>query len=226
MSPGIAEPKGTGSQAVAHEPGTQEEPQPHPGISGRRRGVRRWFRRLLRSLLTLAIALVILFVAGVAADAALHQVERTTTSSASYTGIDEIDLTVEGDGLTAVHGSPSIGHGVKVDFTDRATVFDPPQRTLSQVGDVLTITERCPDSQCSSDLDLTTGPNTELRIREGDADRMAQAGLSLSGIDGPVTLYAVPATVTVTGSSALITGLVVGKLECDYPAICLVQTVS
>lgn len=237
MSPGTTEPRGTGSHTVAQEPGTQETAAPagtsdaagesgSPAPISGRRGLRGWLRALLRSLVTLVVTLVVLFVLGVAADAALHQVERTTTSTASYTGVAEIDLTVEGDGAITVHGSQSIGSGARVDFSDRATVFDPPQRTMTQVGDVLTITERCPDSRCSADLDLTIAPDTVLRIREGGADRIAHAGVTLTGLDGPVTLYAVPASVKVVNSSVLVSGLVVGSMSCDYPAICLVQTVS
>jgi hypothetical protein len=226
MSLGSEEPKGAGSQTIAEQTGqdsTQEQPRVSPQ---RRRGVRGWFQALLRSFGTVIITLVVLFVLGVTGSVALHQVERTTTATTPFSGVTEIDITVDGDGSLDIQGSQTAGNTVAVTTTDRATVFDPPQRTMVVVGSVLAITEHCPDSQCSSDLAVTAGPEVALRIHAGGAVRTSNANLSLSNLTGPITLYAAPATVTVSNTSSLVTGLVIGSLDCRSPAVCLVQTAA
>ncbi|MGH3416153.1 MAG: hypothetical protein ACRDSS_06790 [Actinocrinis sp.] len=182
-----------------------------------------WFTALGRALLVVVVTLGILALLGYAADVALHHVTRTSHVTSSYDHIYEVDVIVDGDGSVAVTGTPSAQHNVTLHEDDTSTTFGHPQRATSLIGGTLYIAVHCPDSLCSTDLNLTATPDTHVNIRVGNALRLDKAAIDIRGMTGPVNLSAWPANVTVAGSTSTVTGMVAGSLQCGEPAVCIVQ---
>jgi hypothetical protein len=194
-----------------------------PEAAARRGGVRLWFAALFRALFIIVLTLAILAALGYAVDVALHRITRTSHSTATYPHVSQVEVIVDGDGSVAVTGTPSADHNVTLDEADRSTVLGQPQRAISVIGGTLFVAVRCPDSLCTADLALAAPPDVHVNIRVGNALRLDHAAVTVSNLTGPVDVSAWPANVTVTNSSSLVTGMVAGSVNCDEPAVCIVQ---
>ncbi|MBS2965112.1 hypothetical protein KGA66_18790 [Actinocrinis puniceicyclus] len=194
-----------------------------PEAAVERSGVRVWFAALFRALFVIVLTLAVLAALGYAGDIALHRLTHTSRSNATYAHIYEVDIVVDGDASVSVTGTQSSARQVTLDETDKSTVFDSPQRAVSVIAGTLFVSVRCPDSRCTTDLALTTSPDTRVTINAGNAFHLDLARVDVKNLAGPVDLSAWPAKVTVQDSSSLVTGMVAGSLVCNAPAVCIVQ---
>jgi hypothetical protein len=201
-----------------------------PGEADESSGIRLWFRALWRSLIAIVVTLAVLAVIGFTTDVILHRVTHTSHTDATYTGISEVEIVLDGDGAVSVSGLPSGGSNAAqpVDFneTDSSTMFDHPQRTVDRIGGTLYIAVHCPDSLCAANLSVSVPAATPVTLRVGNALRLDRATVTINGMSGPIDLAAWPAKVSVTDSTSTVTGDVAGTLSCSAPSICIVQLVG
>jgi hypothetical protein len=189
-----------------------------PGSGGRGGKVRIWFAALLRSATALVLTLVILALCAGIADVVLHVTRHTSSNSASFAGINAVDVVLDGDVSLNVVGQTDGGSTVALAATDTSTPFDDPTRSASVVGGTLYLTERCPDSRCTSQLTLTLNTNDQVNVVAGNALRLTDAVIDIRGIDGQASVQADPGTLIVTNT--IVTGAVIGVVECDSVVDC------
>jgi hypothetical protein len=192
------------------------EPAASPAAPGGR--IRTWFGALLRSAIALVITLAVLAVAGGITDVVLHITRHTSTNSTSYTGIDGVVVVLDGDISLKVTGRPQQGGATTLSAVDTSTPFDDPSRTDDVIGGTLYLTESCPDSRCSVQLDLTVNTDDTVNVVAGNGLRLDESVVELDGIVGQTTVYADPAKVIVQNTIA--TGAVLGQVECDTVVDC------
>ena len=180
--------------------------------------VRIWFAALLRSATALVLTLVILAICGVVADVVLHVTRHTSSSSTTFTGVNAVDVVLDGDVSVSVVGQSNGGLAATLAAVDTSTPFDDPARSTSVIGGTLYVTERCPDSRCTSQLTLTVNTNDQVNIVSGNALRLNDAVIDVSGIVGQTSVQAAPGKLIVT--STIVTGAVIGVVECDTEVDC------
>lgn len=187
--------------------------------------VRIWFTALLRSAIVLVVTLAVLTVLGGVTDVVLHETRHSSSSTTAYSAIDAVNVVLDGDISLNVVGRADGGSGATLAAVDTSTPFDDPIRTTAVVGGTLYLTERCPDSRCSAQLTLTLDTNDEVSVVAGNALRLNNAVIDIEGIVGKVTVKAAPGKLIVTNT--IVTGAVVGTVECDTEVDCRgVATVS
>jgi hypothetical protein len=219
---GAESPPGSGSAAAASpgpaEPAGTTAVEDHSG-SGRRGGkIRIWFAALLRSATALVLTLVILALCAGVADVVLHVTRHTSSNSASFAGIDAVDVVLDGDVSLNVVGQTDGSSTATLAAIDTSSPFDDPTRSASVVGGTLYLTERCPDSRCTSQLTLNLNTNDQVNIVAGNALRLTDAVIDIRGIDGQTSVQADPGTLIVTNT--IVTGAVIGIVECDTEVDC------
>ena len=184
--------------------------------------VRIWFAALLRSATALVLTLVILAICGVVTDVVLHVTRHSSSASATFSGINAVDVVLDGDVSLSVVGQTesgsAAGSNVTLAAVDTSTPFDDPIRSASVIGGTLYVTERCPDSRCTSQLTLTLDTNDQVNIVAGNALRLNDAVIDLTGIDGQTNVQVAPGKLIVTNT--IVTGAVIGTVECDTDVDC------
>jgi hypothetical protein len=180
--------------------------------------VRIWFAALLRSATALVLTLVILAICGVVADVVLHVTRHTGSSSTTFSGINAVDVVLDGDVSLSVVGQSNGGSAATLAAVDTSTPFDDAARSTTVIGGTLYVTERCPDSRCTSQLTLTVNTNDQVNIVSGNALRLNDAVIDVSGIDGQTSVQAAPGKLIVTNT--IVTGAVIGVVECDTVVDC------
>ena len=213
-----AEPPPTGSAdtgtagagaagAAAEEPGGEQ--------GGK---VRIWFRALLRSATALVLTLVILAICGGVADVVLHVTRHVSSHSTTYSGVEAVEVVLDGDVSLNVVGKPDGTANATLAAVDTSTPFDDPSSSASVIGGTLYLTERCPDSRCTSQLTLTLNTNDQVDIVAGNALRLDDAVIDINGIDGQTHVRVAPGKLVVTNT--VVTGAVIGLMECDTEVDC------
>ena len=188
--------------------------------SGARGGrVRIWFAALLRSATALVLTVVILALCAGVADVVLHVTRHTSSSSTNFAGVDVVDVVLDGDVSLNVVGETDADSTATLAAVNTSTPFDDPTRSASVIGGTLYLTERCPDSRCTSQLTLTLNTNDQVNIVAGNALRLTDAVIDIRGIDGAASVQADPGTLIVTNT--IVTGAVIGIMECDTDVDCL-----
>lgn len=185
------------------------------GFSGR---TRIWFAALLRSAFALVLTLVVLALFGGVTDVVLHVTRHTSSNSASFNGIDAVNVVLDGDISLTVLGRPGRGTTASLSAVDTSTPFDDPVRSTNVIGGALYLTESCPDSRCTAQLTLMLNANDHVNVIAGNALRLNQSVIDFNGISGNATVQAAPAKLIVT--STIVTGAVFGTIECDTFADC------
>jgi hypothetical protein len=214
-SAGTAGSTGTAETAATTEPAVGGD----PSGSGRRRGkVRIWFSALLRSATALVLTIVILALCAGVADVVLHVTRHTSSNSASFAGVTAVDVVLDGDVSLNVVGQANGDSAATLATVNTSTPFDGPTRAVSVVGGTLYLTERCPDSRCTSQLTLTVNTNDQVDIVAGNALRLSDAVIDIRGIDGQASVQADPGTLIVTNT--IVSGAVIGIVECDTEVDC------
>jgi hypothetical protein len=213
---------GTGSTGTAEtaETAVGEDGSSDSGSgSVRRRGkVRIWFSALLRSATALVLTIVILALCAGVADVVLHVTRHTSSNSASFAGVTAVDVVLDGDVSLNVVGQTNGDATATLATVNTSTPFDDPTRSASVVGGTLYLTERCPDSRCTSQLTLTLNTNDQVNIVAGNALRLTDAVIDIRGIDGQASVQADPGTLIVTNT--IVSGAVIGIVECDTQVDC------
>jgi hypothetical protein len=199
--------------AQAQDPETEAGSPP----ANRPDRIRSWFAALGRALTALVITLVVLGLLGGVTDVVLHEVRHTDTGTSSYQDIDAVVVVLDGDVSLNVVGNAS-GSTATLTTADTSTTFDDPVRTVDLIGATLYLTERCPDSQCSAQLNLTVQPSTDVSVVAGNALRLDDAVIDIDGITGQASIIASPAKVFI--ASTVASGAVLGTLSCDSNADC------
>jgi hypothetical protein len=211
-----AEPPPSGSaEALGSAAGAPEG----EGSGARGGRVRIWFAALLRSATALVLTIVILALCAGVADVVLHVTRHTSSSSTNFTGIDAVDVVLDGDVSLNVVGETDADSTATLAAVNTSTPFDDPTRSASVIGGTLYLTERCPDSRCTSQLTLTLNTNDQINIVAGNALRLTDAVIDIRGIDGAASVQADPGTLIVTNT--IVTGAVIGIMECDTDVDCL-----
>ncbi|HTJ70262.1 MAG TPA: hypothetical protein VL551_22185 [Actinospica sp.] len=185
------------------------------GFSGR---ARIWFAALLRSATVLVLTLVVLAILGGVTDIVLHETRHTSTNTASYSGIRAVDIVLDGDISLTVLGKSGNQTGVVLNAVDTSTPFDDPVRMTTVIGGTLYLTERCPDSRCTAELTLMLDASDQVDVVAGNALRIDQAVIDFNGMTGKATVQAAPGKLIVTNT--VVTGAVMGQVECDKFADC------
>jgi hypothetical protein len=205
---GTTEPAGTAADEDGSGPGP------------RRRGgkVRIWFAALLRSATALVLTIVILALCAGVADVVLHVTRHTSSNSARFAGVTAVDVVLDGDVSLNVVGQADGDSTATLATVNTSTPFDGPTRAASVVGGTLYLTERCPDSRCTSQLTLTVNTNDQVDIVAGNALRLSDAVIDIRGIDGQASVQADPGTLIVTNT--IVSGAVIGIVECDTEVDC------
>ena len=203
-----------------------QEPETEAGSAATQRSdrIRAWFAGLGRALIALVATLVVLGLLGGITDVVLHEVRHTATASATYQNVNSVVVVLDGDvSLTVVGGAADSTATLNV--SDTSTPFDDPVRTTDLIGTTLYLTERCPDSRCSSQLSLKVRSDTAVSVTAGNAMRLGSSVIDLDGLTSSATVTAAPAKVIVT--STVVTGAVLGTLTCDTVADCVgIETVK
>jgi hypothetical protein len=212
-----------GTQALAAEPlpagsGAGGAAVEEAGSESRGGKVRIWFAALLRSATALVLTLVILSILGVVADVVLHVTRHTSSHSTVFSGIDAVNVVLDGDVSLSVVGQSNGGSAATLAAVDTSTPFDDPSRSTSVIGGTLYVTERCPDSRCTSQLTLTINTNDQVNIVAGNALRLNDGVIDISGIDGQTNVQVAPGKLIVTDT--IVTGAVIGMVECDTVVDC------
>lgn len=191
---------------------SSEQAQPRNGK------VRIWLAALLRFVIVLVVTLAVLAVFGGVTDVVLHETRHSSSSTTTYSAIDAVDIVLDGDISLNVIGRADGGSGATLAAVDTATPFDDPIRTTAVIGGTLYLTERCPDSRCTAQLTLTLDTNDEVSVVAGNALRLNNAVIDIEGIVGKATVKAAPAKLIVTNT--IVTGAVIGAMECDSDVDC------
>lgn len=195
-----------------------QEPETEAGSAPSRPDrIRAWFAALGRALTALVITLVVLGLLGGVTDVVLHEVRHTDTSTSAYQDVSSVVVVLDGDVSLTVVGNAT-GSTATLTASDTSTPFDDPVRTTDLIGATLYLTERCPDSRCTSQLSLTVRPDTNVSVVAGNALRLDSSVIDLDGITGQATVMAAPAKVFISGTVA--SGAVLGTLSCDSDADC------
>jgi len=214
----VAEPPPSGSAGAVGSVGLAGDADDgEPGTRGGK--VRIWFRALLRSATALVLTIVILAICAGVADVVLHVTRHTSSSSTSFAGIDAVDVVLDGDVSLNVIGQTESDSTATLAAVNTSTPFDDPTRSASVIGGTLYLTERCPDSRCTSQLTLTLNTNDQVNIVAGNALRLTDAVINIREIDGQASVQAAPGTLIVTNT--IVTGAVIGIVECDTEVDCL-----
>ena len=218
-STGTAKAAGTAETTVG-EDGSDSGPGSGSGSAPVHRGgkVRIWFSALLRSATALVLTIVILALCAGVADVVLHVTRHTSSSSASFAGVTAVDVVLDGDVSLNVVGQTNGDSSATLATVNTSTPFDDPTRSASVVGGTLYLTERCPDSRCTSQLTLTLNTNDQVDIVAGNALRLTDAVIDIRGIDGQTNVQADPGTLIVTNT--IVSGAVIGIVECDTEVDC------
>ena len=155
----------------------------------------------LRTLRTVAI--IGFIVAGLVALGVflIHRYPRTSHTSATYSGVQRVTIALEGGATVNVHGGT--GDEVLVHTTDRANLFDPPQRQNDVVGGGLFIVGRCKNTNCHMAYDVTVPMDTQIDI-ELDHSVSSQDSISVSDLDAPVNLFTSLGNVSLTRLSGTV----------------------
>lgn len=178
-----------------------------------------WFSALLRSAAALVLTLAVLAVLGGVTDVVLHETRHTSSNSATFAGISAVEVVLDGDISLTVLGKPGMNGqpSVTLNAVDTSTPFDDPVRTTSVIAGTLYLTEHCPDSRCTAQLTLMLNADDEVDVVAGNALRMDQAVIDFNGMDR-ASVQAAPAELVVTDT--IVTGAVIGQMECDKVADC------
>jgi hypothetical protein len=219
-SSGSASAATAGSTGTAETTETAETAAGEDGSGSGRQGgkVRIWFSALLRSATALVLTIVILALCAGVADVVLHVTRHTSSNSASFAGVTAVDVVLDGDVSLNVVGQTSGASTATLATVNTSTPFDGPTRAASVVGGTLYLTERCPDSRCTSQLTLTVNTNDQVNIVAGNALRLSDAVIDIRGIDGQASVQADPGTLIVTNT--IVSGAVIGTVECDTEVDC------
>jgi hypothetical protein len=180
--------------------------------------IRLWFAALLRSATALVLTLVVLTILGGVADVVLHVTRHASSNSASYSGITAVDVVLDGDVSLSVVGRSDGDSTAMLAATDTSTPFEDPTRSTSVIGGTLYLTERCPGSRCTAQLTLTVDTNDQVKIVAGNALRLDDAVINVSGIDGQTNVQLAPGKLIATDT--IVTGAVIGEVECDTVVDC------
>jgi hypothetical protein len=173
---------------------------------------------LFRSATALVVTLVILAVCGGVADVVLHITRHTSTNSTSFAGINAVNVVLDGDISLSVEGRSDGDTSATLSAVDTSTIFDDPIRSAFVVGGTLYLTEHCPDSRCTAQLNLDVNANDQVTVVSGNALRLADAVVDLSGINGQASVLLAPGKLVATNT--LVTGAVMGVVECDTDVDC------
>jgi len=214
-SSGSSQALASSSSASVSGPGpseSAERPAPRDGK------VRIWFAALLRSAVVLVLTLIVLAVLGGVSDVVLHVTRHSSSSAATFSAIDAVDVVLDGDISLSVVGRTDGGTGATLAAVDTSTPFDDPIRTTAVIGGTLYLTERCPDSRCAAQLTLTLNTNDEVEVVSGNALRLDDAVVDIAGIDGQTIARVAPGKLIVTNT--IVTGAVIGTVECDTDVDC------
>ena len=206
----------SGSTPESPSPSTDAAAEDPPASFGDR--VRIWFASLFRSATALVLTLLILAVCGGVTDVVLHVTRHTSTNSTSFSGINAVNVVLDGDVSLNVAGQSNGTTGATLSAVDTSTPFDDPIRTAFVVGGTLYLTERCPDSRCTAQLTLDINANDQVEIVAGNALRLNDAVVDISGINGQASVQLAPGKLVVTNT--IVTGAVLGDVECDTDVDC------
>jgi hypothetical protein len=206
-----------GAAGTAETTGTVTDEE-QPGSAGRGGKVRIWFSALLRSATALVLTIVILALCAGVADVVLHVTRHTSSNSASFAGVTAVDVVLDGDVSLNVVGETDGDSTATLAAVNTSTPFDDPTRAASVVGGTLYLTERCPDSRCTSQLTLTLNTNDQVNIVAGNGLRLTDSVIDIRGIDGQASVQADPGTLIVTNT--IVSGAVIGVVECDTEVDC------
>lgn len=215
-SPGSTPESMAGSTPESPEPSTAASAEDPPAGLGRR--IRIWFVGLFRSATALVVTLLVLAVCGGVADVVLHVTRHTGTNSTSFAGIDAVNVVLDGDVSLNVVGRSNGDTGATLSGVDTSTVFDDPIRSTSVIGGTLYLTERCPDSRCTAQLTLDINSNDQVTVVAGNALRLDDAVIDVSGVNGQTNVQLAPGKLVVTNT--IVTGAVMGVVECDADVDC------
>jgi hypothetical protein len=182
-------------------------------MSGSNSRVRIWFAALLRSATALVLTLVILALLGGVTDVVLHETRHTSANTTAFSGIQAVNVVLDGDISLTVLGKPGNQTGAILNAVDTSTPFDDPVRTANVIGGTLYLTEHCPDSRCTAQITLMLDSSDEVNVVAGNALRIDQAVLDFNGMAGRSTVQAAPGKLIVTDT--VVTGAVIGQVECD-----------
>ena len=180
--------------------------------------VRIWFAALLRSAFALVLTIVILAICGGVTDVVLHVTRHGSSNFTAYSGITAVNVVLDGDVSLNVIGQTDGGSAATLNATDTSTPFDDPIRSTSVIGGTLYLTETCPDSRCTVDLTLTLNTNDQVSIVAGNTLRLNDGVVDLKGIDGQTNVQIAPGKLIATNT--IVTGAVVGVVECDTDVDC------
>lgn len=198
-------------------PGQEPDTEAGPAVSTRSDRIRAWFSGLGRAVTALVVTLAILAVLGGVTDVVLHEVRHTSTDSTTFTGVTAVVVVLDGDISLSVSGTAT-GTGATLTAADTSTPFDDPIRSADIVGGTLYLTERCPDSRCNAQLNLTVRPDAAVSVVAGNALRLDSTVIEFDRLGGGATVMAAPAKLIV--NDTMTTGAVLGTLSCDSAADC------
>lgn len=172
-----------------------------------------WLAALLRSATALLLTLLILALLGGVTDVVLHVTRHSSSNSATFNGIHNVNIVLDGDISLTVMGQSDGQTGATLKAVDTSTPFDDPVRSTNVIGGTLYLTERCPDSRCTAQLTLMLNAKDGVNVVAGNALRVDQAVIDFNGIGGHASVQAAPGKLIVTNT--VVTGAVFGQVECD-----------